>query len=121
MNSSTRCFSSTHDRERRDIKKGTGENHRTRNSLKYILFKYPNLAEKLMQITRLKKKKIPKDFPDYDHLREWFSDSTHFSRLTDFLLENFKEDQVIYLIDLVSETFPEFHERLVKNEPKRGH
>jgi hypothetical protein len=73
----------------------------------------------LLQITRLKKREIPKDFTDYDHLRNWFSESIHFSQLTDFLLENFKEDQVIYLTDLVSETFPEFQQWLVKNEPKR--
>jgi hypothetical protein len=92
---------------------------RTRNSLKFILFKSPKGLRKLLQITRLKKRKIPKDFTDYDHLRNWFSESIHFSQLTDFLLENFKEDQVIYLTDLVSESFPEFHRWLVKNEPKR--
>lgn len=93
---------------------------RTRNSLEFILFKSPKRLRKLLQIIRLKKKKIPKDLTDYDHLRNWFSESIHFSQLTDFLLENFKEDQVIYFTDLVSETFPEFHQWLVKNEPKRG-
>ena len=93
---------------------------RTINSLKFILFKSPNRLRKLLQITRLKKKKIPKDFTDYDHLRKWFSESIHFFQLTDFLLENFKKDQVIYLTDLVSETFPRFQRWLVKNEPNPG-
>lgn len=92
---------------------------RTRNSLKFILFKNSRGLRKLIQITRFKKRKIPKDFPDYDHLRKWFSETTHFSQLTDFVLENFKEDQVIYLTHLVSEAFPEFHHWLVKNEPKK--
>jgi hypothetical protein len=92
---------------------------RTKNSLKYILFNSPGPVRKIPAILRIKKIEKPKDFFDYLRLREWFSQTAHFYRLTDFILETYKKKQAIYLIDLVSGTFNEFYRWLVKNEPKK--
>jgi hypothetical protein len=92
---------------------------RTRNSLKSLLFKHPGRLRKLIFFINRKKRKTPKDFSDYNHLLKWFSETVHFSQLIDFILENFSEDQVIYLTRLVSEAFPEFHHWLVKHELKK--
>jgi hypothetical protein len=90
---------------------------RTKNSLKYILFNPPTLPRKLLGILRLKKKQVPHDFPDYHRLRQWFSETTHFFQLNDFILGNYREEQVIYLVDLVSETYNDFYRWLLKNDP----
>lgn len=92
---------------------------RTKNSLKYTLFNSPGLVQKILGTLRIRQIEKPKDFHDYYQLREWFSQTTHFYQLTDFILETYKKKQVIYLTDLVSGTFNEFYRWLVKHEPRR--
>jgi hypothetical protein len=92
---------------------------RTKNSLRYILFQAPTPPQKLLRLLRLKKKKAPRDFSDYNELLKWFSDTSHFFKLTDFILERCPKEQVLYLTDLASETFDDFHRWLLKNKPGR--
>lgn len=91
---------------------------RTKNSLKYILFRIPTLPRRILRFLRFKRREKPMDFPDYDLLLKWFSESSHFFRLTDFILKTYGPEQVLYLTDVVSETFGEFNKWLLKNRPK---
>jgi hypothetical protein len=91
---------------------------RTRNSLRYILFKIPTLRFRLWTLLGFGKKVVPLDFNDYHMLRDWFSESSNFFVLEDFILEHYKGEQAIFLTDVVSETFHDFRKWLEKNEPK---
>lgn len=92
---------------------------RTKNSLKYILFRIPALPRRIISFLRFKRQEKPEEFPEYDLLIQWFSESGHFFRLTDFILETYGPEQVLYLSDVVSETFGEFHKWLLKNAPRK--
>jgi len=92
---------------------------RTRNSLRYILFKIPTLRFRLWAFLGFGKKFVPLDFNDYHMLRDWFSESSNFFVLEDFILEHYKGEQTIFLTDVVSDTFHQFRKWLEKNEPKK--
>jgi len=50
----------------------------------------------------------------YNKMLEWFSDSYSYSRLCDFVIENYNNEQSIYLLGLVSKNYDKFHSWLKK-------
>jgi len=96
---------------------------RTRNSLKFILFKTSTLSQKLLDILRRKKRNQRENvdyYSYYDILLKWFDEPTHFFQLIDFILEHYKQEQSVYLTHLVSVTFYDFVDWLQKLSPHRG-
>lgn len=90
---------------------------RTRNSLQYIFFNTPTLSQDILCMLHIRKKEIPGHIDDYVHLKQWFSDTTHYFLLVDFIVERYKRDQVIYLTQLVSDSFDRFYRWLSKIDP----
>ncbi len=92
---------------------------RTQNSLKYILFQRPSLHRRVFKRFGSKHTEpaIP-DFSDYEYLRRWFSQTTHYYQLIDFILEKFRSPQVLLLTDLIADTFSDFNKWLARNKPK---
>lgn len=83
-------------------------NPRTKNSLKAILFNpRANKQNKLSQPTTV-----------YFELYNWFTDTANFSKLIDFILANYQSEQAIFLVDLVTNKYPDFQKWLLKNKPK---
>lgn len=93
---------------------------RTHNSLRYIFFRTHTVWRRLARFFLLKSKEIPDHYDDYNYLKQWFSQKSHYFQLTDFILENYKHEQVIYLTQLIADTFDRFYRWLLKHEPGEG-
>lgn len=82
---------------------------RTKNSLKAVLFNQNNI-----------KQNTPgRPIADYFELYGWFSDTTNFFKLIDFILANYQPEQALFLVDLVANKYSDFYKWLLKNKPKR--
>ncbi len=93
---------------------------RTRNSLKYILLKKSTLGQKIRNLIKLKHPTAPThDFSDYEYLKRFFSETTHYCKITDFILGRYKPRHALSLINLLSETYNEFNKWLIKYNPNQ--
>lgn len=89
---------------------------RTRNSLKYILFRVSNPGQKLLKwIIHGKKRELSGGDPsNYGCLKNWFAETNHFYQLIDFIISNYKPQYAIILTDLVSDTYNDFYKWLLR-------
>jgi hypothetical protein len=93
---------------------------RTRNSLKYILPKTRTLPGKIYGVFKHENNLLMStDFSDYEYLRKWFAETSHFFQLIDFILEKYRPHQALSLTCLVSENYDDFNRWLSRNKPSK--
>ncbi|MCU0287254.1 MAG: hypothetical protein MUF15_12780, partial [Acidobacteria bacterium] len=80
---------------------------RTKNSLKAVLFNNHDVNQN----------KPNQPFVYFLELHNWFSEPGNYFKLINYILANYQPEQAIFLIDLVSNKYRDFHKWLLKHTP----
>jgi len=98
-----------------------GREPRARNSLQELLFGRTNRLDRIGELLRGRRTRLPANASAYESLRAWFGHQGNYYKLSDFAISHYDHEWALTLIDLIAREYPRMSQWLeVQGPPGDG-